>query len=81
MPWVMLAYLSVGFTFQPQMVQIEFANAEACLAAGKSISENINAIGFCIDRFTGNTAIWAGTQPSEAPAPSVPSVPQKNLPR
>jgi hypothetical protein len=58
MPWMMIAFVTIGASMPPQLIEIEFADADACLAAGGNINKSAVAVGFCIDRYTGETVAW-----------------------
>jgi len=80
LPWTMIAYLSVTSDLPPQQVQFDFGSAAACLFAGKQISTNITAVGFCIDKFTGKVVMWSSAEDEAAPSDMAPTPlrPQRN---
>jgi hypothetical protein len=71
MPWAMIAFLSLAQSLDPQMVQLEFQTKEACLTAGQQFAQTMIAVGFCVDKLTGDSAVWM-SGPSAAKKPPGP---------
>jgi hypothetical protein len=46
-------------------MKLEFASRQACLNAGSGISENLDAVGMCIDKATGDVIVWAPAEDDE----------------
>jgi hypothetical protein len=56
MPFFMMLFLVAANG--PEIVREDFQTMEACVAAGSTIASNLGVVGLCVDRFTGNIAMF-----------------------
>lgn len=66
MPVLMIVFFVLAG--EPRMVEVEVKGMQECAMAGAPLAKSLDAVGICLDKFTGEVALW-GSRPEGTAEP------------